>query len=72
MTLTLLLLWIMLVVLTIGPIFSAQKNEQDSSWTWILAAAVFGPLAGVGYYFSRYAMRKAAERNGKAVPASRR
>lgn len=42
----------------VGPIFSAQKREGDSGWFWILAALLLGPLAGVGYYMSRHAMRK--------------
>lgn len=50
--------WALLVVLTVGPIFSAQKREGDSGWFWILAALLLGPLAGVGYYMSRHAVRK--------------
>jgi uncharacterized membrane protein HdeD (DUF308 family) len=58
MTVLLVLGWTLLVVLTVGPIFSAQKHEQDSGWTWILGALLFGPLAGIVYYMSRHAMRK--------------
>ena len=50
--------WLVLVGLTIGPIFSAEKNGEDAGWTWIVAAILLGPLAGIGYYFSRHAMRK--------------
>lgn len=50
--------WALLVALTVGPIFSAQKREDDSGWFWIVAALLLGPLAGIGYYTSRHAMRK--------------
>ena len=50
--------WALLVVLTVGPIFSAQKREGEGGWFWIVAALLLGPLAGVGYYMSRHAMRK--------------
>lgn len=66
MTLLLLTGWAVLVLLTVGPIFSAQKNEKDSGWPWILAALIVGPLAGIGYYTSRYAMRKVTERHNEA------
>ena len=54
--------WCLLVALTVGPIFSAQKHEPDPGWTWILAALLFGPLAGVFYYMSRHAMKKVDSR----------
>jgi RsiW-degrading membrane proteinase PrsW (M82 family) len=50
--------WVLLVALTVGPIFSAQKRERDGGWFWIVAALLLGPLAGAGYYMSRYAMRR--------------
>lgn len=53
--------WVLLVVLTVGPIFSAQKQEGDGGWFWIVAALLLGPLAGIGYYMSRHAMRKVEE-----------
>lgn len=53
--------WALLVVLMVGPIFSAQKREGEGGWFWIVAALLLGPLAGVGYYMSRHAMRKVNE-----------
>jgi hypothetical protein len=50
--------WVLLVVLTVGPIFSAQKRDGESGWFWIVAALLLGPLAGIAYYTSRHAMRK--------------
>jgi hypothetical protein len=47
--------WAGLVALTVGPFFSAQKHEQDAGWTWIVAALLFGPLAGIAYYSKRHA-----------------
>ena len=60
--------WLLLVALTVGPIFAAQKNEGESGWTWIIAAVLLGPLTGLGYYVSRYAMRKVERRNAAAEP----
>jgi hypothetical protein len=57
--------WVLMVVLTVGPIFSAQKRESDTGWFWIVAALLLGPLAGVGYYMSRHAMRKVQDRHGE-------
>ncbi len=53
--------WLLIVVLTVGPIFSAQTRDGESGWFWIFAALLLGPLAGVGYYTSRHAMRKVRE-----------
>lgn len=50
--------WLLLVVLTLGPIFSAQRREDGTGWFWIVAALLLGPLAGVGYGTSRHASRK--------------
>ena len=50
--------WALLVALTVGPIFSAYKREGDGGWFWIVAGLLLGPLAGLGYYMSRHAMRK--------------
>jgi hypothetical protein len=50
--------WVVLVGLTVGPIFSAEKNGEEAGWTWIVAAMLLGPLAGIAYYLSRHAMRK--------------
>ena len=61
-----LIAWLLIVALTVGPIFAAQKNEGESGWTWIVAALLLGPLAGLGYYMSRYAMRKVERRNAAA------
>ena len=58
-TLGLLVGWLVLAALTVGPIFSAERNGEDPGWTWIVAAVLLGPLAGVAYYLSRHGMRKA-------------
>jgi hypothetical protein len=59
------LLWAVSLLLTAGPISSAQRRG-DGGWTWIEAAMLWGPLAGVGYYLGRHAQQAAARRSGHA------
>jgi hypothetical protein len=60
--------WVLLVALTVGPIFGAQK-QAGGGWFWIVAALLLGPLAGLAYYTSRHAMRSvdAAQREARHV-----
>ena len=55
--------WLLVVALTVGPIFSAQKREGESGWFWIVAALLLGPLAGLAYYTSRHAMGRVEQRH---------
>ena len=59
--------WLVLVALTVGPVFSAQKHG-DAGWTWVLAALLLGPLAGIAYFTSRHGMRKVEQRHEVATP----
>jgi hypothetical protein len=60
-----LLLWAvavgLVVFLTFGPMFDSSRRGE-STWTWIIAGMLLGPLSGVAYYSSRHGIRTAQRR----------
>lgn len=51
----------LVVFLTFGPMFDSSRRGE-STWTWIVAGLLLGPLSGVAYYSSRRGVRLAQRR----------
>jgi len=51
----------LVVFLTFGPMFDSSRRG-GSTWTWIIAGLLLGPLSGVAYYTSRRGVRFAQQR----------
>lgn len=63
------LMWVvgvgLVVFLTFGPIFDSTRRG-GSTWTWIAAGLLLGPLSGVAYYASRRGVRLAQQREASS------
>jgi hypothetical protein len=59
----LVVIWGAAVALTVTPI-TAAWSRGESGWGWIVAALLFGPLAGISWLLTLHGRRAAVRRSG--------